>query len=64
MTARQGGDEVLFVPVRNAEGQYSVWWVDRPVPEGWVAVGAAGTRTDCLDRIAERWTDLRPASTR
>jgi len=53
-----------FVIVRNDEGQYSVWWQDRPVPAGWATVGEPGSREACLDRIAELWTDMRPVSVR
>jgi MbtH protein len=53
-----------FVVVRNDEGQYSVWWWDRQVPAGWAVVGPPGPRQDCLDRINELWTDMRPLSVR
>jgi MbtH protein len=58
------GIEDAFLVVRNDEGQYSVWWQDRPVPAGWAAVGEPGSRQACLDRISELWTDLRPLSAR
>jgi MbtH protein len=50
--------------VVNGEGQYSLWWADRPAPAGWEPVGGPGTREECLARIGELWTDMRPASLR
>lgn len=50
--------------VRNSEEQYSIWPTDRDLPLGWTAEGATGTKAQCLARIAEVWTDLRPASLR
>lgn len=54
----------LFVVVRNHEEQYSIWRDDRPVPEGWEALGGAAPKDHCLERIGELWTDMRPASLR
>lgn len=48
--------------VVNQEGQYSVWTLDRPPPDGWAAEGRTGTRQECLDHIDQVWTDLRPLS--
>lgn len=53
-----------FLVVVNHEGQYSVWWADRNLPDGWQATGASGTREKCLAHIAEVWTDMRPLSLR
>ena len=56
--------EDIFVVVVNAEEQYSLWPAERPLPEGWRVVGEPAPREQCLDRIAELWTDMRPASLR
>ena len=37
-------DDDEFVVVRNDDGMYSVWWVDRPVPAGWTVLGTPATR--------------------
>ncbi len=50
--------------VVNGEEQYSVWPGDRGVPDGWRATGDTGTRAQCLARIEEVWTDMRPLSRR
>lgn len=57
-------DEQNYVVVRNHEEQYSIWWADREVPDGWTVEGVEGTRDECLARIAEVWTDMRPLSLR
>ncbi|MFL6138095.1 MAG: MbtH family protein [Frankiaceae bacterium] len=57
-------DDRAYLVVRNHEEQFSIWPADRTVPEGWGPVGTAGTRQECLDRIAETWTDMRPRSVR
>ena len=48
--------------VVNDEEQYSLWPLDRPLPDGWRAEGFAGGRQECLDHIDEVWTDMRPRS--
>jgi MbtH protein len=57
-------DDRTYLVVRNHEEQYSVWWADRELPAGWTAEGTEGTRDECLDRIGEIWTDMRPLSLR
>lgn len=51
------------VAVVNAEGMYSIWPEELPVPPGWY-VQAQGTRAECLRLIDELWTDMRPRSLR
>jgi MbtH protein len=53
-----------FVIVVNHEDQYSIWPADREPPHGWRAEGPPGPRADCLARIDQLWTDLRPLSLR
>jgi MbtH protein len=60
----QTSDEDVFVVVMNEEEQYSVWWVERPLPGGWRSSGFQGTRAACLAHIEEVWTDIRPLSLR
>ena len=62
MTTEQGTDETLYRVVVNGEGQYSIWPLERESPAGWSGDGKTGTRQECLDYIAEAWTDMRPAS--
>jgi MbtH protein len=47
--------------VRNDAGQFSVWPADRSVPPGWMPVGVAGSKEDCLAHIDVVWTALRRA---
>jgi MbtH protein len=57
-------DPRTYRVVRNPEEQYSIWPADRELPLGWTAEGTTGPKAHCLARIAEVWTDLRPASLR
>lgn len=57
-------DERDYLVVRNDEEQYSIWWAEREIPAGWQAEGAPGSKDECLARIAEVWTDMRPLSLR
>lgn len=57
-------DEQSYLVVLNDEEQYSIWWADRELPPGWQAEGTKGTRDECLARIGEVWTDMRPLSLR
>ena len=50
--------------VVNHEEQYAIWPLARTLPAGWQAQGRSGTRQECLDHIAEVWTDMRPLSLR
>lgn len=56
-------DELYHI-VRNHEDQYSIWRADKTVPDGWEAVGEPAAKDECLRRIGEVWTDMRPASLR
>ena len=53
-----------FHIVRNHEDQYSIWPLGLDVPGGWAVVGEPAVRPECLARIRELWTDLRPLSLR
>ena len=57
-------DDRRWRVVLNDEEQYSVWWADRELPAGWRAEGTEGTKDECLARIGEVWTDMRPLSLR
>ncbi|MEU5669114.1 MbtH family protein [Micromonospora arida] len=57
-------DNRSYRVVLNDEEQYSVWWTDRDLPAGWRAEGTEGSRDECLARIDEIWTDMRPLSLR
>lgn len=50
--------------VVNDEEQYSIWLAERELPAGWRAAGKSGTKDECLQHIAEVWTDMRPLSLR
>lgn len=50
--------------VVNDEEQYSIWFADRPLPDGWRAEGTKGAKSACLDHIERIWTDMRPRSVR
>ena len=57
-------DTTLYRVVVNHEEQYSIWPADQDCPKGWTAVGPRGAKKECLDYIAEVWTDMRPLSLR
>ncbi|MEU9381735.1 MbtH family NRPS accessory protein [Streptomyces sp. NPDC048279] len=57
-------DNRAYSVVTNDEEQYSIWLDGRSLPAGWHAVGKTGSKSDCLDYIAEVWTDMRPKSLR
>jgi len=64
MWDQERDDTALFVVVMNDEEQYSIWPKDRQLPLGWRSQGTTGTRAECLARIEEVWTDMRPRSLR
>ena len=57
-------DHQTYNVVMNHEEQYSIWPVDREVPNGWKVVGKNGPKAECLAYIEEVWTDMRPLSLR
>jgi len=48
----------------NDEGQYSMWPAVNAIPNGWRAVGPAGTKALCMAYVDAHWTDMRPRSLR
>ncbi|MGQ0679983.1 MAG: MbtH family protein [Actinomycetota bacterium] len=48
--------------VVNEEGQYSIWPSYKDLPLGWLEGGKSGSKQECLEYIAEVWTDMRPLS--
>ncbi|MEU3495183.1 MbtH family protein [Kitasatospora cineracea] len=57
-------DTRTYLVVLNDEEQYSIWAAGRELPAGWTAEGTQGTREECLARIDQVWTDMRPRSLR
>ncbi|WLW53081.1 MbtH family protein [Streptomyces sp. YU58] len=60
MTTADAEAAERFVVVVNDEGHHSLWWHGRPVPPGWRTASEPATREECLARIEQDWTDLRP----
>jgi MbtH protein len=57
-------DSSRYRVVINHEEQYSIWFADRDVPKGWKDAGFSGSAKECMSRIEEVWTDMRPLSWR
>lgn len=57
-------DRTRYRVVVNHEEQYSIWPADRDAPAGWRDEGTSGSRAECLRRIEDVWTDIRPLSLR
>lgn len=57
-------DEVIYVVVRNHEGQYAIWRGDREIPAGWEVQGEPARKDICLAYIRTHWTDMTPLSVR
>ncbi len=57
-------DDRAYRVVVNGEEQYSIWPVDREMPNGWRHEGTEGDREACLRHIEEVWTDMRPLTLR
>ena len=62
MTNPFENDEARYVVLVNDEGQHSLWPETIDVPHGWSVVFGPDQRQPCLDHVADRWTDMRPAS--
>ncbi len=57
-------DRRVYVVVVNHEEQYSIWFANRPLPNGWRAIDKTGSKRECLAHIETVWTDMRPLSVR
>ncbi|MGK5627147.1 MbtH family protein [Streptomyces sp. URMC 123] len=51
-----------YLVLVNDEGQHSLWPAFVGVPDGWSVTHGPDDRETCLERISERWGDLRPTS--
>lgn len=60
----QDQDPATFKVVINAEEQYSIWPAGRENALGWRNADFQGTKEECLARIEQLWTDMRPLSLR
>jgi len=63
-TAPSNAAPVLYRVVVNHEDQYSIWPAAKSIPAGWRGIGDPDSRENCLNKIADLWTDMRPASIR
>ncbi|MBX7099888.1 MAG: MbtH family NRPS accessory protein [Myxococcaceae bacterium] len=57
-------DKTVYKVVVNHEEQYSIWFADRELPNGWREAGKQGLKAECLAYIKDVWTDMRPLSLR
>ena len=64
MSWGQQEDNTIYKIVVNQEEQYSIWPADRENALGWHDYGFSGPKEECLARIKEIWTDMRPKSLR
>ena len=55
---------IVYDVVVNHEEQYSIWPVERDVPNGWRRADKRGSKQECLEHIKTVWTDMRPLSLR
>jgi MbtH protein len=55
-------NRVKYQVVINHEEQYSIWPADAKPEKGWKIVGYPCVKYECLEYIAEVWTDMRPLS--
>jgi MbtH protein len=64
MSSDEQEDLTIYEVVVNHEEQYSIWPAHREPPAGWSRIGTQGPKAQCLARIEEVWTDMRPLSLR
>ena len=57
-------NQLIYRVVINHEEQFSIWPIDRELPIGWSEEAMHGTKSQCLEYIAQVWTDMRPRSLR
>lgn len=57
-------NETMYYVVINHENQHSIWPAHKDTPKGWETAGQAQSKEECLDYIAQNWTDITPLSAR
>ena len=57
-------ESTIYMVVVNKEEQYSIWPLEKALPDGWQAAGKEGQKSECLDYIDTVWTDMQPLSLR
>ncbi|MDE9467193.1 MbtH family protein [Xenorhabdus bovienii] len=57
-------NDIEYCVVTNQEGQFSIWPKSKSLPAGWLLEGTSGNKQQCLNKISEVWTDMRPKSLR
>ncbi len=62
MSTNDTDNDLVYRVVISDEGRYSIWPDYKEIPWGWRAVEKSGPKQECLDYIAEVWTDMRPLS--
>lgn len=64
MSYDDSDDKTQYYIVINDEEMYSIWPDHKEIPAGWKSVGEPQSKAECLAKIAELWTDMRPLSLR
>jgi MbtH protein len=64
MSSQRPEDPTIYKIVVNSEEQYSIWPADRENALGWRDYGFSGLKEECLEKIKEIWTDMRPTRPR
>ncbi len=64
MMDNRSDSEELFKVLINDEEQYSLWPMEKDIPQGWKQIGPSGTKEECLGYVKVSWTDMRPKSLR
>ena len=56
---REEHDGLIYKVIRNYEGQFSLWMVERENPPGWIDTGdTRGSKVECLTYIRnEFWRE-------
>jgi MbtH protein len=62
MSTGSSEQETDYDVVVNQEGQYSIWPINKIVPNGWLKAGRQGSKACCLAFVDEAWIDMRPRS--
>ena len=64
MSVEPESDNTMYKVVVNQEEQYSIWPKHLDAPIGWQEVGKSGLKAECIEFIAQIWTDMRRLSVR
>lgn len=53
-------EQLEFLALKNANGEYSLWPQLHDVPTGWTVQFGPGSRAACIEYVQTHWASIQP----